>query len=558
MNNNAINKTDERTWKCALYLRLSKEDGDKVESDSITNQRELVTHYINSIPNIEIVSERIDDGFSGASFNRPSFNAMMDDIRAGLVDCVAVKDLSRFGRNFTEAGKYLENVFPFMGVRFLAVNDGIDSSVKKTYGDNIIIPVKNLINDSYCRDISVKIRSQLEVKRKKGYFIGSFAVFGYLKDEKQKNKLIVDEYAAEIVRDIFKWKIDGMSQQGIADRLNSLGVLSPYEYKRSIGLKLSTSFKQSVQAKWSAVAIGRILKDEVYVGTLAQGKTSTPNHKVKKIQRKSKEDWTRAFDVHEPIVSKDEFELANSLLLKDMRIAPNEDSVYLFSGMLKCADCNENMVRKTIPNSGKKYIYYVCSKSKKGSCTSHSVSEEQLTEAVTVSLKAHIDFIVDIERILHFIDTLPLKRDEVQKLDGQIIKKKDEIEHIKEKKMSLYESMVSGMIDEQEHADLRKRYNAQLDEADRALLILGAEIDRFLNCKGEKHFWIEQFKLHHNFTELTRKTVVTLIDGIIVYEGSRIEIIPKYKSNLESAVNFIQTVDKMFPLDDMEMIKEAV
>jgi len=558
MNSDITTTTDERVWRCTLYLRLSKEDGDKVESDSITNQRELVTNYINSIPNITIISERIDDGFSGASFDRPAFNAMMDDIKAGRVDCVAVKDLSRFGRNYTEAGKYLENVFPFLGIRFLAVNDGIDSTAKKSYGDNIIIPFKNLINDAYCRDISVKIRSQLEIKRKKGDFIGSFAVYGYLKDKSQKNRLVVDEYAAEVVRDVFKWKIEGMSQQGIADRLNALGVLSPYEYKRSLGLRFSTSFKHGVQAKWSAVAVGRVLRDEIYVGTLAQGKTSTPNHKVRKKYQKSKEDWVRAYDSHEPIIDRDEFELANSLLLKDMRIAPNENTVYLFSGMLKCADCNENMIRKTVPNGDKRYYYYVCGKSKKGSCKGHSVSESQLTESVAVSLQSHIDLIMDIERILDFIDTLPLKRDEVQKLDKQIVRKKEEIERIKGRKATLYENMVSGVIDEQEYSDFRKRYNVQLDEAERALFTLGTEIDGILSCKGEKNFWIEQFKAHHNFSELTRKIVVTLIDEIKVYEGNRIEIIPKYRSNLETAINFINAVDNIVPLDNAGTLKEAV
>ncbi|HCC35307.1 MAG TPA: recombinase [Ruminococcaceae bacterium] len=560
MSNGVTAQGNERTWKCALYLRLSKEDGDKAESDSITNQRELVTNYIKTVPNITIVSERVDDGFSGATFQRPAFIAMMDDIKAGRIDCVAVKDLSRFGRNYTEAGRYLENVFPFMNVRFIAVNDSIDSNAKKSYGDNIIIPFKNLMNDAYCRDISVKIRSQLEVKRKNGDFIGAFAVYGYTKTigDNKKKGLVVDEFAAEVVRDIFKWKIEGMSQQRIADRLNELGVLSPYEYKRSLGLRFSTSFKQGVQARWSAVAVGRILKDETYIGTLAQGKTSTPNHKVKKIHHKPKEDWVRSFDRHEPIISRDDFELANSLLLKDMRVSPSESAVYLFSGMLKCADCNESMVRKTVPSGGKKYFYYVCGNSKKGLCKTHSASESNLTEAVTASLQAHIDYILDVERILTFIDTLPLKRDEVQKLNKHIVSKKEDIERIKSRKVSLYESLEGGIIDKQEYTELRERYNTQLDEAERALLALGAEIDSFLACKGEKNFWIEQFKAHRNFSELTRKIVVSLIDGIDVFEGNRVNIRFKYRANLEAAISFINTVDKIIPLDDTELIKEAV
>jgi DNA invertase Pin-like site-specific DNA recombinase len=240
MNNNGITApTDERTWKCALYLRLSKEDsdkegggkadGDKAESDSITNQKALLTEYVKSRPELQICSERVDDGRSGVDFDRPSFNAMMDDIKAGLIDCVIVKDLSRFGRNWVETGKYIEQIFPHIGVRFIAVNDNVDTLFTRSSNDTITIPFKNIINDAYCRDISIKTKSQLEVKRKKGDFIGSFAVYGYVKDIANHNLLVIDEQAAYVVRDIFRWRIDGMSCQGIANRLNDMGVLSPYE-----------------------------------------------------------------------------------------------------------------------------------------------------------------------------------------------------------------------------------------------------------------------------------------------------------------------------------------
>jgi len=554
--NDILNPTAERTWKCALYLRLSKEDGDKVESDSITNQRELVTSYIHSLPNIEIVSERVDDGFSGASFDRPSFIKMMEDIKAGLVDCVAVKDLSRFGRNFTEAGKYLEQIFPFLGVRFISANDRLDSMGSRAYGDRIIVPFKNLINDAYCRDISIKIRSQLEVKRRKGDFIGSFAVYGYLKDENNRNRLVVDDYAADIVRNIFKWKIDGLSQQGIANRLNNMGVLSPMEYKRSIGLKFTTTFKINAKALWSAVAVGRILKDEVYIGTLAQGKQSTPNHKVKKNIAKPKEDWVRAFDAHEPIVSKEDFELANSLMLRDMRVAQGEETVYLFSGLLKCADCNMNMIRKTVPSGDKRYFYYICKNSKQKTCKSHSISEKLLEESVASFLRAHIGMILDIERILAFINTLPIKQEEVQRIDKQLLKLDEEINRYRELKVSLYESLMDGIIEESEYAELKESYSKKCDAAERAALRLSGEIEKILRNKGEKNFWIEQFKQHGNFTGLTRKIVVSLIEGIIVYEDNRVEIIPKYKDKFESALNFIASVSELIPMENL--IREVV
>ena len=547
--------TNERPWKCAIYLRLSKEDGDKIESDSITNQRELVTNYLKDFPNIEIVSERVDDGFSGASFERPSFIKMMEDIKAGRVNCVAVKDLSRFGRNFTESGKYLEQIFPFLGVRFLSANDRLDSMNQKSHSDRIIVPFKNLINDAYCRDISVKIRSQLEVKRKKGDFIGSFGVYGYLKDGNNRNRLIVDEYAADIVRSIFRYKIDGMSQQGIANRLNEMGVLSPMEHKKSIGQNFATTFKLNAKAEWSAVAVGRILKDEIYIGVLAQGKQSTPNHKVKKNISKPKEDWTRAFNTHEPIISKEDFELANSLLLRDMRVAQGEETVYLFSGIIRCADCGMNMIRKTVPSGDKKYYYYICKNSKQKSCNPHSVSESLLEESVTESLKIHIANIIDLERILSFIDTLPLKQEEIQRIDKQLLKIQEELNRYRELKVSLYESLMSGVIQESEYKELKESYTKKSDEAEKAALRLSGEIEKILSNKGEKNFWIEQFKKYNNFETLTRKIVVSLIDEIKVYEGSRIGILFKYQYNYESAVNFIESVSELISAESENSIR---
>ena len=186
-------------WKAALYLRLSKEDGDKEESDSITNQRELLLSYVQrNLPDVTVVDEKVDDGYSGATFDRPRFKQMMDDIIAGKVNCVIVKDLSRFGRNFTEAGKYIENIFPGLGVRFISVNDGVDSIAKKSRSDEIVVPFLNLISDAYCRDISIKIRSALETKRKMGAFVSAFAVYGYIRPEQGSNKLVVED--AVIIR----------------------------------------------------------------------------------------------------------------------------------------------------------------------------------------------------------------------------------------------------------------------------------------------------------------------------------------------------------------------
>ncbi|MDD3035438.1 MAG: recombinase family protein [Candidatus Saccharimonadaceae bacterium] len=368
-----------RVWNTTLYLRLSRDDGDKEESNSITGQRALLRDYLTKNPELREYAVRVDDGFSGSTFECPAFQSMLADVKAGKTDCIIVKDLSRFGRNYLDAGEYIEKIFPFLGVRFIAINDNYDSKNGNSSSDDLIIPFKNLINEAYCRDMSVKIRSQLEIKRKSGQYIGSFATYGYMKDDIQKNKLIVDEYAADIVRDIFKWKLDGISPQDIADKLNLAGILSPLEYKKSIGMNFSTPFKANVQALWSAGSVIRILKNPVYVGILTQGKATTPSYKVHKRLTKPEDEWIVIQDNHASIIDRGDFDCVQKVLSLDTRTSPNEDSVQLFSGMVFCGECGASMVRKTVPAGNKKYGYYVCSANKNDkTCTAHSIRDTVL------------------------------------------------------------------------------------------------------------------------------------------------------------------------------------
>lgn len=196
-------------WRVGLYIRISREDGDRIESESIASQRALLQRFAEERPDMQLFDCYTDDGFSGTDFNRPDFQRMIKDAANKKINCIIVKDLSRFGRNYVEAGKYLETVFPLFGVRFIAVNDQIDSVASPASVNNIIVPFKNIINDEYCRDISIKVRSALDIRRRQGKFIGSFAPYGYRKDEADRSKLVIDDGAAQIVRFIFKefqWK----------------------------------------------------------------------------------------------------------------------------------------------------------------------------------------------------------------------------------------------------------------------------------------------------------------------------------------------------------------
>lgn len=536
-----MQNTQNKIWNATLYLRLSRDDGDKEESNSITGQRELLRDYISQRPEFREYAVRVDDGFSGSTFERPSFQKMIEDVKAGRTDCIIVKDLSRFGRNYLDAGEYIEKIFPFLGVRFIAVNDNYDSLGDKKASDDLIIPFKNLINEAYCRDISVKIRSQLEIKRKNGQFLGSFAAFGYLKDEQNKNKLVVDQYAADIVRDIFKWKLEGVSPQDIADALNKLGVLSPMEYKRSLGMKFTTSFKTNAKATWSAGTVIRILKNPIYTGVLVQGKETTPSYKVHKRITKNESEWTVIEDSHEAIISKIDFDSVQKVLKCDTRRSPDGKAVQLFSGMIFCGDCGASMVRKTVPAGEKKYVYYVCSAHKQDkSCSPHRMRDTALEEIVLDSLKQHISEVVDMSELLAITDTAPLRTAQAQKIQRQLDKKHEEYEKLQKLLMSLYENLADGIIDREEYTRLKASFTARADEAEKQMDALRETLTDIQN-HGTENAWMNEFIKRQGLSSLDRAVVVALIDKILIHSNDVVEIIYRWQDEFAWQLDILRS-----------------
>ena len=533
--------TQKKIWNATLYLRLSRDDGDKEESGSITGQRELLRDYISQHPELREYAIRIDDGFSGSTFERPGFQKMIEDVKAGRTDCIIVKDLSRFGRNYLDAGEYIEKIFPFLGVRFIAVNDNYDSLGERKSSDDLIIPFKNLINEAYCRDISMKIRSQLEIKRKNGQFLGSFAAFGYLKDEQDKNKLVVDQYAANIVRDIFKWKLEGISPQDIADALNKLGILSPMEYKRSLGMKYTTSFKTSAKAAWSAGTVIRILKNPIYTGVLIQGKETTPSYKVHKRIAKDKSEWTVIENSHEAIISGIDFDSVQKVLKCDTRRSPDDKAVGLFSGMLFCGDCGASMVRKTVPAGEKKYVYYVCSAHKQDkSCSPHRMRDAALEEIVLDSLRQHIREVVNMSELLDITDTAPLRTAQAQKVQRQLDKKREEYEKLQKLLMSLYENLTDGVIDREEYARLKASFTARADEAEKQMDALRESLND-IQSHGTENVWMNEFIKRQELASLDRAVVVALIDKILIHSNDVVEIIYRWQDEFAWQLDILRS-----------------
>ena len=536
----AANMSKINSYNACIYARLSRDDGDKLESDSIINQKALIRDFLSKHPEIHAVSEKTDDGYSGVNFDRPAFQEMMEDIRSGKINCVVVKDLSRFGRNYIEAGNYIERVFPFLGVRFIAINDNYDS-LDRNQSDSLIIPFKNLINDAYCKDISVKIRSQLEIKRKKGQFIGAFAAYGYLKDEEDHNKLVVDTYASEIVRAIFKWKIQGMSQGRIANKLNMQGVLCPMEYKLSLGMKVQTNFRVHKKALWSSKTVTRILTNEIYTGVLVQGKVGTPNYKIKKIMPRDEADWIRVEGVIPVIIDRDMFDSVQMILAKDIRIAPEEDVVYPLSGFVKCADCGQNMVRKSYNAGGKAYSYFICSTRKAGKgCSTHSISEEKLTDVVLQMVTKQIESVCEMEKMLDIVESLPEKQANVFNYDAQVVRLKEEIERNKSFKLKLYENLQEGLIGQDEYFLFKKSYAAKIAEAEAAIMAIEDEREQAVSRNRDSLSWMESFKKYRNITSVNRSMVVDLIRQVNVFEGGRAEVVFRHADEAEKVVKMLE------------------
>lgn len=534
MNQSEYNSVHSKVWNACGYLRLSHEDGDKEESNSITGQKNLIRDYFNHHPEIVECGMKVDDGFSGSSFERPAFQEMMADVKAGKINCIVVKDLSRFGRNYLDAGEYIERIFPFLGIRFIAINDNYDSLHRNNQSDEFVIPFKNLINEAYCRDTSVKIRSQLEIKRRRGDFIGSFAVYGYLKDPENKNHLVIDEFAADVVRDIFRWKIEGISAGDIADRLNRDGILAPLDYKKSQGLHFATPFGINTRSSWNATTILRILKNPVYTGVLEQGKNTTPSYKVKRRIEKPREEWNVVKGMHEAVIDQHDFEVVQKVLAMDTRTSPGNDAVELFSGMVYCGECGAAMVRKTVPSGKKKYIYYVCAAHKnEKTCYAHSLRDRILEEIILESVKRQVQNVLGMEKILGLTETAILQQAGVKKHQGRLDKKNEEIGRYQRLLCSLYENLTEGVIDREEYRDLKTNYTALLSEAERQAEAIRTEIGRIMESGVEGKSWIDQFRKYQNLTMLDRAVVVSLIERILIYKDKQVEIVYNWQDEYQ-------------------------
>lgn len=519
-------------YRMAAYCRLSKDDGENKISESIENQLKMIREYVSKSSDLEITDVYIDDGYSGLYFaNRPEFQRMMEDIYKGKIQGVITKDISRLGREHIETSNYIERVFPSLGVRYIAILDGVDSV---HHSNEELAQFKTLFNDMYSRDISKKIRGALSAQKKRGYSMSGFAPYGYVKDPDDKHHFLVDEEAAKVVRRIFNMSLEGYSRDSIARKLNQDGVMTPSEYKRKVlGLKYSNAKEKTGAKGWAYPTIDVILRNRVYTGAMVQHKSEKISYKVEKIHYIPEEQQYVVEGMHEAIINKETFEQVQENMKKRARTPGFHSEVRKvnpYAGILICGDCGYNLQRVTCRDGYECGTYH-----RKGNtiCFSHFIKKDTLDTIVKneIQRQAHLALKEsDKDEILKAAD----RRNEVQRrceeADLQIERLQKELEVIQKYKKKTYENYVDGVLDKEEYLMYKTEYEKHDQEIRTKIQQMEQERDCFGKTEELYENWIEKFIKYGTLSEVTREIVIELIDKIVVNGNNSIDIVFKYQS----------------------------
>lgn len=537
-----LNK-DLSPCKTALYIRLSKEDRDKDESDSVVSQKEILKEYLKLHPELEFYSFYIDDGCTGTDFDRSGFERMKKDIESGIIKCVVVKDLSRFGRNYADGGYYIEDFFVRHSVRLIAINNSVDTAPgnMNAFTQCITIGVTNVINESVSAATSVNIRGTLNMRRINGEFIGAFPTYGYLKNPEDRHKLIIDEEAAEVVRMIFRKYVSGSTILGITRELNSLGIPNPSAYKKSKGFNYKHQVRKTNEGMWPESSVRRILKNEMYLGNMVQGKNTKLSFKIRQCVAVPKEKWYVVEGTHEAIIDKDTFDKAQALLGRNIKESKTEQSAGLFAGLVRCADCGGGMAKKSNKQNGKEYHYYRCStvRVSKDACTLHTIRIDKLEEAVLVFLRKMVEVATEYDEIIKVINSSAKRKTENDIIGKALEKHRKDREFTDGMIRDLYPDWKRGDITQEEYHKLKNDFQKKIRKIDEEIEHLKAKLEERENGMKENSF-VESFKKLGNIEKLTRPLVLELIDEILIHEGERITIRLKCKDAFEQATEYIE------------------
>lgn len=504
----------------ALYCRLSRDDGTESESNSIGNQKKLLSQKAKEM-GLTDTKYYVDDGYTGTNFNRPGFQQLIDDIEIGLVSAVMVKDLSRLGRDYVSVGNYTDSYFPEHNVRFIAVNDAIDSDE----GESEIAPFKNILNEMYARDISKKIRSSHRLRGSMGEPL-SQPPYGYMKSPGNKKKWIIDPEAATVVKSIFKMCLDGKGNETIARELQENEVLIPMAYWRSKGLNRGGKKTQTNPYKWCKTTIQKILSQQEYCGDIINFKTYSKSFKNKRRIENSKENWAVFKDVNEPIIDRETFETVQKFISKTKRRAPKKENGErsIFNGLIYCGDCHSKM-RYHTSTSNKEIHYFTCSDNKvdyRGNCPGrHYVRADALEEVVKLELRRLVEMLEIDES--YFAQLLLRKNDEEREKDKKFLEselqkaitRSNTVSQLYEK---LYEDNVIGKVSDEWFVELSHKYEKERMDLKAKIADTRHKIEELKNTNSEYGKFISAIRRFMQMDNLTSPLLRELIDHIDIFE----------------------------------------
>lgn len=506
-------------YKVGMYLRLSKEDGKNKESNSISSQRGIIEKYCEQNKDLKIVKEYVDDGFSGTNFNRPGFKQLINDIEDKKINCVITKDLSRLGRDYLDVGGYIQKYFPRNEIRYISVNDNYDSNTTEY---NLMVPIKNVFNEQYSIDISKKVKSGIRSKAERGFFIGSHACYGYRKDIDNKNKLVVDNEAAIIVKKIFNLYLQGYPKATIAKMLNKDKIPCPTEYKKLNNINYVNPNRLKTTAYWSNSSINSILRQENYTGTLVQCKKNTSKYTYNR--KINKADWIRVPNTHEAIIDIETFNKTQDLLNLRTRKSNFNENIGIFAGLIKCGDCGRALIKskECTKYNGKKYYYtsYRCRTYKqysKESCSSHRIGHNTLVNTVLNDIN---DFIYKLNNIDSIIEKIAENDNRINENKRLINSIEEELRKLGGKKIKAYHDYSDELLTRKEYINFKNDIICKEENLKRSLEYLNIEPEDKLQTLLSNPI-IKKLYDKEKLTELdlTREMVTELVKSIVVYEN---------------------------------------
>ena len=540
--NRTARASAEPFWKIGLYIRLSKEDDNEDDSESIINQEKILRDFVDGyfeLGNYVIVDVFADDGLTGTDTARPDFKRLEGCIVRKEVNCMIIKSLARGFRNLADQQKFLEEFIPINGARFICTGTPfIDTYANPHSASGLEVPIRGMFNEQFAATTSEEIRKTFKMKRERGEFIGAFATYGYKKDPNDKNSLLIDEEAAEVVRSIYHWFVnEGYSKMGIAKRLNNRGEPNPEAYKKKKGLKYNNPNSSKNDGLWSASTVARILQNEIYTGVMVQGRHRIISYKVHKQIAVPEDEWFVVPNTHEAIIDRETFEKAQTLHKRDTRTAPGKQDVYILSGFVRCAGCKKAMRRKTARN----LAYYACRTfTDKKTCSKHSIRQDKLEEAVLAALQVQIALVDKLSEEIERINNAPVINRENKRLTLALKQAEKQLKQYHDASDSLYLDWKSGDITKEEYRRLKGRIAEQIAQLEQNISYLKEEVQVMADGIDTDDPYLTAFLKHKNIQTLNRGIVVELVNMVWVHENGEITVDFNFADEYQRILDYIE------------------